>query len=380
MLNKFKKLLVEVPRYSSDIKLSRRAEITNLMILLSSFIISFDFYNSIIHQHQTMAMMEAVFLALALFTFLSFKSSLDVRVASNVIVGGIAFLSLISLSVEGYGKESAIFWTATLPLYFYFFLDVKDGLKWTFAAELVLILTLINTIFNFYPPLFSSDLLIQLVLGFAGVSYLFYHFELSREKQEHRLETALSQKEILNKEVHHRVKNNLQFVVALLSMQAAHDDEPTKYDSSINRLISLAQLHNLLYDSSETHDINTKTYFTKIAQHLIASNNFPIELKIDVDAKISLTQNLFCGLLLNELITNSIKHAFTGDDAKIEISLEFISDEYVLSVKDNGIGYNKDNNTSSFGTILINILVYDQLSGSFEYTNGVHIIKFRDEQ
>ena len=379
MIKNLKSFLIKVPRYNYDAKLARRAEITNLMILLSSFIVGIDLINSLYYNYLTISYMEILFLIMATITFILFKYKLSVQTASNLIVGGIAFLSLVSLSVEGFGKESAIFWTATLPLYFFFFLDVKSGLKWTLLTEIVLIFTFLNTIFKFYNPIFSSDLLIQLILGFAGLSYLFYHYEHSRLAQELALEKALKHKDILNQEVHHRVKNNLQFIVALLSMQAIHENNSDKYNVAINRIISLSHLHNILYDTEDMHNISTKDYFSKIADTLVSTSIYNINLHIGVNVNISISHNLFCGLLLNELITNSIKHSFKNSGGNIYINLKKDTNKYILSIKDDGISYNKNNSKSSFGTVLIDILVYDQLKGELIYKNNTHTIIFKDE-
>ena len=209
-----------------------------------------------------------------------------------------------------------------------------------------------------------------------------------RKQMELQLEQSLKEKEVLLKEIHHRVKNNMQVISSLLSMQSRLvTDESSKqfFLESQNRVKSLALVHEHLYRSQSLSEINYADYLKKIVPHLFESyNTDPRRISIVTEAKdimISIDQAVPCSLMVNELITNSLKYAFPGD-RKGEIRLVFTTDtttgNYVLDYRDNGVGIPPGldlQKTKSLGMQLIYGLT-KQLSGTvmLEPDEGVHFI------
>ncbi|WP_170226042.1 sensor histidine kinase [Robertkochia marina] len=204
-----------------------------------------------------------------------------------------------------------------------------------------------------------------------------------------------TQDEILLKEIHHRVKNNLQTVSSLLSLQSRNTtDDRTKelLVSSQYRVISMALIHEMLYAYDDISRIQYQEYVEQLASHLIRSIkgvNNNITLKVSMpDIKLGIDTAVPLGLLINEFITNTLKHGILGDKkGLITITLHKDHREnYLLQLKDNGIGFNDTTlakKPNSLGLRLINNLVR-QLRGSLTRETshgGVHFtVNFREPQ
>jgi two-component sensor histidine kinase/HAMP domain-containing protein len=206
--------------------------------------------------------------------------------------------------------------------------------------------------------------------------------ELEKEIQERRsvedkIRESLAEKEVLLKEIHHRVKNNLQVITSLLNLQSRKIKDPTTLEmfrDSQGRVKSMALIHEKLYRSSDLSRINFADYADNLAKYLLTSfkmetcivrvQNMAEPIYLSVDTAVP------CGLILNELISNCLKHAFTNrSEGQITIKFYHISqDEFVLQVSDNGVGIpgNIDYmNTTSLGMQLVNTLT-SQLDGKIE--------------
>lgn len=198
-----------------------------------------------------------------------------------------------------------------------------------------------------------------------------------RRRTEARITTSLQEKELLLKEIHHRVKNNLQVICSLLSLQGSSIREPgvrQLFEETRNRVRSMASIHEMLYQSTDFARIDFSGYITTLASQLFSSCNISaarVKLEINV-APVSLGINLGvpCGLLINELMTNALMHAFPGDrTGTLTVSMREMPDLSVrLSVHDDGIGLPSDldvENADSLGLQLVTTLV-GQLNGSLE--------------
>lgn len=194
-----------------------------------------------------------------------------------------------------------------------------------------------------------------------------------RKTAEARVQASLREKDVLLKEVHHRVKNNLQIVSALLDLQSEHTRDPAvvqMFQESRGRVKSMAMIHERLYRSQNMARVNFADYVRQLANDLyrtykVSDDDIRLDLLVDVPP-LSLDVAIPCGLLLNELISNCLKHAFkSGRAGCIRVSISQEDDDAVLTVEDDGVGFPADfdiRNTTSFGLQLVSTLV-DQLDG-----------------
>ncbi len=198
-----------------------------------------------------------------------------------------------------------------------------------------------------------------------------------QKKMMRELEQALREKEFLIKEIHHRVKNNLLVIQSLLRLPLKHirDEEAREYfRESSNRVKSMSMIHERLYRTHDFSSINVAEYVYSLGRMLLDSykvgeNRVRLEFSIP-DIPLDVDKMIPCGLILNELVTNALKHAFPDGRAGT-IRIEFRKrpdDEYLLVVRDNGVGLPADldiHRTKSLGMQIVTSLV-KQLNGSIE--------------
>jgi two-component sensor histidine kinase len=201
-----------------------------------------------------------------------------------------------------------------------------------------------------------------------------------RARVEAQVRGSLQEKEVLLKEIHHRVKNNLQVVSSLLNLQAGQTDNglaTALLRDSQNRIKAMALIHENLYQSSDLALINFASYATGLLQFLIPAYDTENKVTFQVKAEemwLNLEEAIPCGLIINELISNALKHAFPDRESGL-IQVEMGQDGawLHLSVKDDGVGFPKGidfRNTGSLGLQLVNSLA-SQLDGTVELLNGM---------
>jgi len=203
---------------------------------------------------------------------------------------------------------------------------------------------------------------------------------------------TLNEKEMLLREIHHRVKNNLQIVSSLLRMQARKcDDEKTRQvlRESQSRIQAMALIHESFRRPENPVAITVREYFQDLAMNLFETYSVdPEELTLDckfADLKLMIDTATPCGLIINELLTNSLKHAFPdGKPGTITIEFSRKDDEITLRVGDNGVGLPQDfdpNESETQGLMLVKNLVENQLDGTIkiESNGGARFeIRFRE--
>jgi PAS domain S-box-containing protein len=197
-----------------------------------------------------------------------------------------------------------------------------------------------------------------------------------RKLAENQLKASLTEKEVLLKEIHHRVKNNLQVISSLLRLQAGYIKDQQALDifqDSQNRVRAMALIHENLYQSHDLARIEFADYIRKLTNNLCRSygvNYNQVKLNLNIEQIwLRVDTAIPCGLIINELVSNSLKHAFINAEAIGEIHIEFVSmqqNEFSLIIGDNGIGVPEDievRRHQSLGLRLVWNLV-EQLEGS----------------
>ena len=190
---------------------------------------------------------------------------------------------------------------------------------------------------------------------------------------------SLQERIILLKGIHHTVKNNFQVISSLLNIQSGYikDEECLEFlRESSSRVRSMALLYEKLYESHDLHTAELGKYINSLCKDLFNSYNIDsnrINFKSNLNGTfLEIRTAILCGLIINELISNSLKHAFPGNrEGEISIEMDSYDSKYLLIVRDNGIGFPPDldfRNTSSLGLQLINALTV-QLNGEIELFN-----------
>ena len=198
------------------------------------------------------------------------------------------------------------------------------------------------------------------------------------EQKTKSLKQALDEKNLLLKELNHRVKNNMQTIVSLIRLQSKEiEDKKIKgmFLTIRNRINAMSHLHELLYSQDNIAYINAYDYFTLVVNELKDSYENDIEIDLDIKADLKVEQSIYCGLILNELITNSFKYAFKNKTGEICVRLYKQEQYNILEVEDNGVGYEQDHKKNTLGVVLVNTLVKEQLDGEIKHQtdNGVKV-------
>lgn len=196
-----------------------------------------------------------------------------------------------------------------------------------------------------------------------------------RKIAETQLKATLQEKELLLREIHHRVKNNMQILSSLLNLQIQHedlDDTIAVLKESQGRVKSMAMVHEKLYQSDNFSNINLKEYLINLVSDIFYSygiKNESISFVLDLDdINIGIDTAIPLGLIINELVTNSVKYAFSNGEGTLTIKLKSLPEQMELTVADDGIGLPKNiviENTKTLGLQLVNSLV-GQLDGQME--------------
>lgn len=214
-----------------------------------------------------------------------------------------------------------------------------------------------------------------------------------RKENDRKLQDSLREKEVLLKEVHHRVKNNMQVISSILSLQSSYiDDEKAlaMLRESQDRIKSMSFVHESLYQSDTLSEVNFAEYIRNIATNLYHSYGRPqggIELIFDLEPVfINLDTSIPCGLIINELVSNALKYAFEGrEKGRITIHLSRRSDKLLrMVVEDDGVGLPKDfdvETADSLGLQLVTALT-TQVGGklSIDISNGTKYVLDFNEQ
>jgi two-component sensor histidine kinase len=210
------------------------------------------------------------------------------------------------------------------------------------------------------------------------LSYISEHIAMAinRKRADEKIKSSLREKDVLLKEIHHRVKNNMQIISSLLRLQSKEiQDKSTRkiFDVSQNRIRSIALIHETLYQSEDLSRIDFARYVKKLATHLISiyrPEGQGIDLKLDVkNAYLDINKAIPCGLIINELVSNALKHAFPQNrTGEIHLLLKSMDGACELEVKDTGVGFPEGINfreTNSLGLQIVNDLV-EQLEGKMQ--------------
>lgn len=202
------------------------------------------------------------------------------------------------------------------------------------------------------------------------------------------LENSLNTSKVLSRELHHRVKNNMMFIISLYRLKLndeLNDEQNGEIDTKLkeveNSIKSISSIHEILYDRDDLGSIDTKEYFTTLLDELkYTYKDKKIAISLDSSVPIDIQKAIYCGLVVNELVTNAFKYAFdTQESGNINISIDKKDKQTILTIKDDGVGYDIAKNSTGFGLVLVKSLVKNELKGEIETinSNGLkYIIKF----
>ncbi len=287
-----------------------------------------------------------------------------------------------------------LLWIMIIVLYTFFMLGRVWGLA-MIVLNSVGVIYFINGVLNHSLTLVGNlsqpeiiGLSVNVAICFSLITYLIFQFlyvirlaendfrTLNNELQEQNSKVAFQSEEktLMLREIHHRVKNNLQVITSLLRLQSSEIEGPEskeKFDETIHRVISMALIHERMYKSENLSKIDLQGYVQSLSDELIQSyqiqKNIALEIKCEID-QVAPKSLVSIALIFNELISNSLKHAFPEKDRGI-ISIEILKSEnqtVLINYRDDG-SWKVKGKKNSFGLELIETLC-EQLNGSMTLT------------
>ncbi len=221
----------------------------------------------------------------------------------------------------------------------------------------------------FLNPIYENGKVVEV----SGIA----HNITEKKHVQQRMELSLKEKEVLLREVHHRVKNNMQVISSILNLQSSYVSDEyalTLLKESQNRIKTMAYIHESLYQNKTFTSVNFSEYVHTLVNNIVQSYSYSadkIKLKLNVEkVSLSLDSSIPTGLIINELVTNSIKHAFPGTrEGEITFNLWCENNFVFLELKDNGVGFAEGvdfENSHSLGLQLVNTLI-EQIDGKLKF-------------
>ncbi len=367
----------------------RLSIILSFLFVIASVLTSFaDIYSSILYGISFLVCVSC-FLILniqkktePIFWIFTISASIIVTFSMQTLIGTLHYpdfiwaVCTIVFAYIGLGKKIGIYFLIfhIISVFYFFLFSINDHLG---AIKVIPLEQQISVLFEMITAFFALTYLINQYLQFQSYTekvLLETNLELNKKNKEIT---------ILMKEIHHRIKNNLQLVISLLRMQRDEiDSEEVQYyfTEAINRVMSISTIHQKLYQREDIKNFDLAEYINDLIQEvkLLQENNLNVEFQIVVDVKdIGLKTLVPLGLLLNELLTNSYKHAFSKDkDNLINLRIDQSrSGEICLYYNDNGTW--KENSEKGFGLELVDLLT-SQLEGKQQKNGSDYKFKLKN--
>jgi len=358
--------------------------VLNSFVLLSCFFTPFFIVAFFIFGYWQSALVFCAIL-IWLIIILWFQSKKRIAVFKTLLLCCIGTaLPAITLSL---GIESG-FWIyyCLFPVIAFNTFELNDTRKWIYFFVFLALLILINQLVTLAPsyPWIELSLAeigvlyrLNLILCIIFISVLMLSVVRTESELHRELESTIAEKNVLLAEVHHRVKNNLAVISSMLRLQIKESNNVelnNVLQNNSNRIHSMSLTHNKLYVQDEISKIAFDKYLEDLAKQLIHSYDGILNIKLNLDLSsvvISLNDASVIGLIVNEIITNSIKHAFIKDSpAIIDIKLNTDSVNHHLLIGDNGKGFvaSEVDSNESLGLMLIDSLT-TQLDGTYQILN-----------
>ena len=333
-----------------------KAIMVSLSVYVPILILAFDFYESVLHGFKMIAPVELSTICLLYAFYLLFPRYLSIGTISKIILFIYSIYLSITLFLPDYSAEFSIFWFGPLSFIPFFLLGHKEGMVWISLPVISFLLVWgVTAFYENITLLYNKTLLLQLLFSYLLIAYIIYMMEKQRYISEKKLLDSLESNKLLFKEVHHRTKNNMQVIMGLLETQSFKIDDlkyKKMFQSHVDRIKSMSFVHENLYKGSSYDEVDMHKYLEGVLNNLQKITQHTIIADIDY-VILGIKDSISLGLIVNEAVSNAIEHAYGGGVKQIDVSFKDMGKQYILSIKDYGIGFNTQRKFQSLGMILI---------------------------
>ena len=367
----FTNLLLDIKHSNPKIVLLYRFHIVVMFVnLLAIFI-------DIANERYENSLVETITIIFLFFNLIVLYRYKKLKIVAYIFVFTISIALLVLIYINHFASMSIVF-ILLMPLTTLLFLNFKESLYVSLLLFSIMAMLLYFEYLNNSENIIAHNPKALFNLAYTAIIVyivgLLYHFSILKTFDE--LDASNHQKEILLKEVHHRVKNNLNVIASIIGLHESTliGSEREELLKSKSRIEAIALVHEMLYREDDFESINFDTYMNRLSSLLLGMYAGEQEIRVDIKSnnqKISLTVMVQLGIMINELFTNSIKYAFTNKKGNIDIELQHNDDEYLLIYSDDGRGYSPPEEllkSKSLGIRLIH-LTAKQLKGDVKISS-----------
>ena len=376
-------------KYTDYYEISKFNLIWNFSMAIFVLLIAVTVSNSSNENYSSIPNIIAVLIC-ATVMFSLYKTKKYRGVAIGAVLSILILISLTFFFQRNVVHYTTPMWMILNILLSFFILGKKWG-SFIFAAHYIVLFLYFT--FNLksnlegLPILKNGDIwnfIIESAIVGAGIFYILIQYIKTTKHAEHEVKAVNDslidknsliseqneEKEVMLKEIHHRVKNNLQIITSILRLQS-HDIQDEKviapFKEAINRVSSISLIHEKMYQADTITNFDLEDYFKSLSMNIVANYTYKKEIEINVQSSVTMIHSksiVPIAMLYNELITNSVKHAFGDVELpKITVSFNPIDNEYFEMIyTDNGRWM--ENTNTSFGTELIQAMT-EQLDGYY---------------
>ena len=356
----------------------------NTLLIIATFFAFINLgmsYSNLIKLPDLYEKVLLTYTILNIFAFMVLRKSKDfyLSVVHFIIFNAyVLFIAALILSPE---DSFRLIWFFILLLSSFVLVGKKYGLYFMFIITCTILI--IYATFNLGYNALSISTFFNAFFVFTAFMYYFTNkidkdeleFERLNQMLEQKVEKEVSlrmEKEVLLQEVHHRVKNNLHIILSIVRLQHNPNNQTQQTELLIdleNRINAIVKSYEMLIVNDNLQSIQMQSYLETMISDMKENFfhlNYEIEFDSNIDAQLPLKEAVYIGLISNEIITNSYKHAFPNKKGKITLSLLEKNNTYKLHIHDDGIGFIQKESSTSLGQKLIYTLATEQLKGTIE--------------
>ena len=333
-----------------------KARMISLLVYFPGLALLFDMVESYGYRQSTLPIFELVTLLVVVLLLIIFPKIVKLDYVALIILSVYTIFLFTALYLPDENSQLTFFWFAALPVGVFYFLGTQQGIRYTAVVAVSLVVMIVLDYLGILVPVNCQlSTLIQLLFGYMVVSYILYVIEGERSVSERSLRNSLEGNKMLFKEMHHRTKNNMQVIMGLLETQSFKIEDPKcqkMLSAHVDRIKAMSFVHENLYTGSSIDKVDMHKYLGEILDHLQAITQHTLIVDIDY-VTMDIKSSINIGLLVNEAVSNAIEHAYSAGNGRIDVSLKEHGERCELTIKDYGLGFNKDREFNSLGMILI---------------------------
>ncbi len=369
--------LLQGEEYPEKSRERARIRMLSFAIIFPGLALIFCMFDIYWTQNHLVPLFELSALVLVLLSLLLYPKVLNLTALSYTLLTIFTGLLLGAFYIPYENTLIVFFWFAVLPVGIFYLLGALNGARYSVAILAIIVVLILLDYLDLLVPQFSLGIYLQLLFGYASISYILYVIEEERDQAETELRHAFESNKILFKEMHHRTKNNMQVIMGLLETQSFKTENPKcqkMLQAHIDRIKAMSFVHKNLYMGASVDKVDMHKYLGEIIESL--QRITPHTLIADIDyISVDIKNSINIGLIVNEAVSNAIEHAYGGGSGRIDVSLKEEDGRLRLTIRDYGFGFNHNREFSSLGMSLIEDLSRDLPEGELhiDTSDGTHI-------